>query len=312
MTPQSAILPEQHRHALFIMLRRRLGRRADAQLARYLAGLPARSRDMLASRPESRFASAIGVSADFWPELYGRERPQLLRAFPHIAGAIHPAPVTNADLFLHLRADEADVLHDFAAEMLEHVQEWLEPVEVMPAFRRHESRDLTGFVDGTENPAADERAAVALVGSDDPDWAGGSYLHIQRYVHRMEAWNKLPVLQQETIVGRTKQSDEELPDEDRPRTAHISRVVIENEAGDELEILRLSMPYGVPGGDRGLYFVSYCHTPLHFERMLERMVSPGDDGRVDHLLNFSRAVTGAAFFVPSIERIEHLASQMSQ
>ncbi|WP_028456133.1 Dyp-type peroxidase [Chitinilyticum litopenaei] len=307
MTPQSAILPAASSHAIFLLLRRRLGRRADSKLAAYLSGIPAASKALHEMQPDTHLMSAIGFSADFWPELFGRERPAELRAFPHIPGAIHPAPVTIADLFLHLRAERADVLHDFASNFLDDVKDWLEPVEVTAAFRRREGRDLTGFVDGTENPELAERAGVALVGDADPAWAGGSYVHIQRYVHRMEAWNKLPVLQQEAIIGRTKASDEELPDDDRPRTAHISRVVIE-EHGAELELLRQSLPYGVPGGDRGLYFVSYCRTPRHFEKMLARMVAPTDDGRVDHLLNFSRAVTGGAFFVPSIERLQALAA----
>ncbi|MBE9607936.1 Dyp-type peroxidase [Chitinilyticum piscinae] len=307
MTPQTAILPAASSHALFLLLRRRLGRRIDGQLAKYIAGFHSQLMEFNKSQPDTPVLAAIGIGAECWAELFGRERPAELRAFPHIAGAIHPAPITNADLIVHLRGEQADLLHDVASDFLDAVRDWLEPVEVTAAFRRREGRDLTGFVDGTENPEDDERATVALVSEQDPDWAAGSYLHIQRYVHRMESWNKLPVLQQEAIIGRTKHSDEELPDDDRPRTAHISRVVIEDENGEELALLRQSLPYGTPGGDRGLYFASYCHTPRHFEKMLTRMVAPTDDGRVDHLLNFSRAVTGAAFFVPSIEKLTSLA-----
>ncbi|MFC7419035.1 Dyp-type peroxidase [Iodobacter arcticus] len=302
MTPQSGILPPANGHALFTLFRRRLGRRADARLKALLASVS--DRIQLLQAEDSRASVVLAFGPHVWPELY-QSKPELLRDFPSISGAIHPAPASDVDVLLHLRGERYDLLHEFADQLSAEMAEWLDVIETVHGFRYRDMRDLTGFVDGTENPEGDERAEVALV--SDGDWAGGSYIHLQRYVHRMEQWKKLPVRQQEAVMGRTKETNEELPDEDRPHTAHISRVIIE-ENGEELAMLRHSMPYGAPGGEKGLYFISYCKTPSVFEKMLTRMVAPTSDGRVDHLLNFTRAVTGAAFFAPSIEQLKQLQS----
>ncbi|BCL76730.1 deferrochelatase/peroxidase YfeX [Jeongeupia sp. HS-3] len=296
-TPQSGILPLASSHAVFILLRRRLGRRIDAKSRECLAMLQTRlaAQDCL---------GVVAIGAETFGDVFEGTRPSELRAFPRIPGAVHAAPVSDADVLLHLRGEHLDRLFDLADACVHALADWLEPVENIAGFRRSQGRDMTGFIDGTENPDSDERPAVALVAEG--EWAGGSYIHTQRYVHRLESWRKLPVKQQEAVIGRTKETDEELDDDDKPATAHISRVVIE-EDGEELAMLRHSLPYGTPGGERGLYFASYCHTPQVFEKMLARMISPTSDGRVDHLLNYSRAVSGGAFFAPSIEKLATLA-----
>ncbi|WP_169307243.1 Dyp-type peroxidase [Chitiniphilus eburneus] len=304
--PQSGILPAASAHGLFVMLRRRLGRRIDDALRSMLAAIPDRIDNVALEAPETLTLGVVGIGANTWADLFGEARPQWLRGFPRISGAIHPAPSTDVDLLLHLRGERCDLLYELGERLVVDLAEWFDPVETTACFRYREGRDLTGFVEGTENPVGDERATVALVGEEDAAWAGGSYVHIQRYVHRMNEWQKLPVKQQEAVIGRTKESDEELSDDDKPLTAHVRRVEIEQD-GEELEILRQSMPYGTPGGEKGLLFASYCKTPVNFEKMLARMVSPTADGRVDHLLNYTRAVSGAAFFVPSREALASLA-----
>lgn len=305
-TPQNGILPEANQNALFLLFRRRIGRRASAKLKTFLASLPERAAHLASEDPNAHFSAVIAFGPTIWGELW-ESRPSGLHPFPRIPGAVHPAPSTDADVLLHLRADRYDYLHEFADKIVAEFGEWLDLLEVVHGFRYQDGRDLTGFVDGSGNPAGEERAVVALVGKDDPDWDGGSYVHVQRYVHRMEEWNKLPVKQQEAIIGRTKQSNVEFSKDDRPLTSHMHRVNIEKN-GHELQLLRHSMPYGIPGGERGIYFCSYCSTPENFEKMLSRMVAPTHDGRVDHLLNFTRAVSGAAFFAPSVEKLKRLAA----
>lgn len=303
---QSVILAAKTEHALFITFRRRIGRRASAKIKHVLADIPIRSKNLQESGPESGFCSAIGFGARIWHELWGEQQPKELRPFPSIPGAIHPAPTTEADLILHLRANRYDFLHEFANRVVTEFAEWLEVVESVHCFDYHKGRDLTGFREGAGNPADDDKPAIALVGSEDPEWAGGSYLHIQRYVHNLEQWERLPVKQQETVIGRSKFDDIEIDIEDRAKTAHLSRVKI-CDHGHDLHILRQSMPYGSPGGEQGMMFCCYCRTPVHFEKMLTRMVAPTSDGRVDLLLNFTRAVTGTAFFVPSVGRLHEFA-----
>lgn len=305
-TPQSGILPESNQNALFLLFRRRIGRRASPRLKTLLAGLSERAAQLANTDPAARFSAVIAFGPTIWNELW-EEKPEALHPFPRIPGAVHPVPSIEADVMLHLRCERYDYLHEFADKLVMEFGEWLDLLEVVHGFRYQNGRDLTGFVDGTGNPGGQDRSEVALVGKEDSEWAGGSYVHVQRYVHRMEEWNKLPVKQQEAIIGRSKQSNVEFAKDDRPLTSHMHRVNIEHN-GQELQLLRHSMPYGIPGGERGMYFCSYCRTPTHFEKMLSRMVSPSFDGRVDHLLNFTRAVSGAAFFAPSIEKLKQLAA----
>ena len=167
-------------------------------------------------------------------------------------------------------------------------------------FRHLGNRDLTGFVDGSENPEGDDRAEVALV-KDGPH-EGGSFVSLQRYVHDLRRWDALSLGDQEAAVGRTKDTDEEIAV--KAPSAHIARVVIE-EDGAELEILRHSMPYGTTS-ENGLYFVAYGASPAPFRKMLERMVLSAGDGHHDRLLDFTRAVTGCAFFAPSADWLRAL------
>jgi len=168
-------------------------------------------------------------------------------------------------------------------------------VEDINGFRYMDSRDLTGFVDGTENPADEHRAEVALVGGSDSEFSGGSYVHCQRYVHQLKQWESLPVSDQEVIIGRTKEDNIEFGASEKAPTAHVKKVNLKDDQGRSMEILRHSLPYG-GAKESGLFFISYCKTAAHFERMLESMVRPDENGNYDHLMNFSTPVTGTAFF----------------
>jgi putative iron-dependent peroxidase len=176
--------------------------------------------------------------------------------------------------------------------------------EEIHGFRYRDSRDLTGFIDGTENPKGKARAVAALIGEEDRPFAGGSYVAVQRYVHDLERWRRLDDREQEQIIGRTKRGSIELPKAKKPETAHISRVVIERD-GAELQILRQSYPWGEVQ-EAGLYFAAYTKSLDVFDSMLARMMGTTGDGLHDRLMEFSRAVTGATFFVPSLETLSSL------
>jgi len=184
----------------------------------------------------------------------------------------------------------------------------LQPVatvsEEMHGFRYLDSRDLTGFIDGTENPKGKDRAAAALIGAEDRQFAGGSYMAVQRYVHDLDRWRRLDDREQERIIGRTKRKSIELLKSRKPDTAHVSRVVIKRD-GEELQILRQSYPWGTVR-EAGLYFVAYTKSLDIFDLILARMMGASDDGRHDRLMEFSRAVTGATFFAPSLETLASL------
>jgi putative iron-dependent peroxidase len=245
----------------------------------------------------------VAVGSDCWDRLYpDKGRPSGLRPFlAHTEGS-RQAPATEGDLLFHIRSERRDLNYLLARKIMAEFAGSITIVEEVDGFRYLENRDLTGFVDGTENPEGDERADVALVPQDDPDFTAGSYVNMQRYIHDLATWERLSAHEQEGVIGRTKVDDVELADGVKPPTAHISRVVIEQD-GEELEILRHSMPYGNVR-EAGLLFIAYARTPDNFDRMLDRMIHTDADGHYDHLLDYTRAVTGCAFFAPSMEFLE--------
>jgi putative iron-dependent peroxidase len=304
--PQSGILPEANSHALFLRLAlNHAVPNALQRVRRVCAAFPAISDQVAELDASAALGSVLGIGPGAWSLLFPGHAPEQLRLFRAREDGAHQAPSTPADLMLHVRSERADLNYELARRLRRELAECVSTLDEVAGFRYLDSRDLTGFVDGTENPEGDERAEVALVGGEDPDFAGGSYVLMQRYVHNLEHWEKLNVHEQEIVIGRTKPDDTELPKGLKPDSAHISRVVIE-EDGEELEILRHSMPYG--GADEaGLQFIAYCSTPDTFDRMLDRMFLSDEDGVYDHLMDYTRAVSGNFFFAPSRDFLAGLA-----
>jgi putative iron-dependent peroxidase len=174
-------------------------------------------------------------------------------------------------------------------------------------FAYFDQRDVIGFVDGTENPAGAPAVDATLVGDEDPRFAGGSYVIVQKYLHDLARWDTIPVEEQERMVGRTKLANLELPDGEKPPYAHNALTKIEVD-GVEVKILRDNMPFGTPGhGEHGTYFIGYARTPKVTEQMLRNMFVGRPEGNYDRLLDVSTAVTGAAFFVPPASMLEAMA-----
>ena len=170
------------------------------------------------------------------------------------------------------------------------------------------------WVSSTERriPGARRRADAVLVGDEDADFAGGSYVIVQKYLHDLGAWNALSTEAQERIIGRTKLSDIELDDSVKPTSAHNALTTIV-EDGKEIKILRDNMPFGRPGhGEFGTYFIGYSRSPRTIEQMLENMFIGRPPGNYDRLLDFSRAVTGNLFFVPSATFLENVTEDQTQ
>lgn len=302
--PQSAILPETGSFGLFMTL---LVKPGTGQAVRSVGGLlEAIAADVAKVSGLPAPMVALGIGAQCWDEVTGRPKPKHLGQFKLVRDGVRAAPSTPADLFFHIHSDHHDANLALAREVRKALGDTVTLVEEVHGFKHLGGRDLTGFVDGTENPKGDERAPVALVAEDEPGLEGGSYVNVQRYVHNLDAWEKLPVPEQEAVIGRTKADDQELPPETKPKTAHIARVNIE-ENGQELKIVRHSMPYGTTA-EAGLYFVAYGKTPENFEKMLSRMMMAERHGEHDHLMRFTRAVTGCQFFVPSVDFLEDIAT----
>lgn len=301
--PQTAICPDTGAFGLFLTLTLRNGR--GDTVAKVLAQVPDLTLDLAAQMGEPALYSAVGIGAVAWPQLYKITPPPGLVPFLELRSGSRLAPSTPADLFIHVHSPRHDANFALAHAIMTRLSGLVELVEEVHGFKHMGGRDLTGFVDGTENPKGVERAEVGLVSEELPDFIGGSFVSIQRYVHNFSRWDAIPVVEQEGVIGRTKADDLELDVGVKPKTAHIARVVVE-ENGTELEILRHSMPYGTTS-EAGLYFVAYARSPHPFRTMLESMVLGDAEGHYDRLLDFTRAVTGAAFFAPSVDMLKSLS-----
>src|SRR5271155_217976 len=245
--------------------------------------------------------------SDAWDRLFGRPRPAELHPFREFRAGNRHAPATPGDLLFHIRAQRMDICFELATQIMERIGDAVSLADEVQGFRYFEDRDLIGFVDGTENPRGTLALESALVGEEDAPFAGGSYVLVQKYFHDMKAWNVLSTEAQEGIIGRRKLSDIELDDAVKPTSAHSALTVIE-ENGKEVKILRDNMPFGQPGrGEFGTYFIGYCRTPRITELMLENMFIGRPPGNYDRLLDFSRAVTGTLFFVPSATFLESVS-----
>lgn len=248
---------------------------------------------------EGMFSGVIAIGASFWQELYPDDTPLGLKPFPAMGQDDRYMPASPMDLFIQLRSDRQDVNYIASRRILTLFGETIELIEQVPCFRYLDGRDLTGFVDGTENPKGRKRREIALL-ADAGKFTAGSFVHVQRYRHHLNRWDKLPTQEQELIIGRTKMDDKEFSPEEMPLTAHVKRSNVKNAEGKTRELMRQSMPYG-DLSHQGLLFISYCADPDAFSAILANMVVGNDDGDYDHLLNYTTAETGAAFFAPSVD-----------
>lgn len=302
--PQSGILPEASPHALFMTLDIRPGDEHLSAARALLKAAPALSDALASDNPDGALVSAVGVGSNAWTAITGRANPQALRDFQARGDGLRKAPATPTDIMLHIRSLRPDLNFELARRILATAPGSVVVRDETNGFRYFDARDLTGFVDGTENPEGDERGEVALVGDEDPEFIGGSHVILQRYVHDLDRWQRLTQEAQENVIGRTRDTDEELDDAVRPDSAHISRVVIE-EDGEELEILRHSLPWG-GSTEAGLVFIAYSRDAGIFDRMLDRMFAMSGDGVHDNLMDYTQAMTGGYFFVPSLDLIDSL------
>jgi len=294
------------RSALFLVAT--IGAGADAEGAvRGLCGdLAALVRSVGIRAPEGELSCIMGIGAGAWDRLFGAPKPAELHPFREIRG-VHHAPATPGDLLFHIRAADMDLCFELATHVMTRLASAVSVVDEVHGFKYFDSRNLLGFVDGTENPVAQAAADATLIGDEDAAFAGGSYVIVQKYLHDLAKWNALPVEVQEKIIGRTKLSDIELDDAVKPTSAHNALTTLE-EGGQELKILRDNMPFGEIGkGEFGTYFIGYARSPSRIEQMLENMFVGKPPGNYDRLLDVSRAVTGSLFFVPSSDFLEGAA-----
>jgi putative iron-dependent peroxidase len=245
----------------------------------------------------------VAFGADAWREVAPADAPESLQPFGGVEADEGPGvPATQHDAWMWISGASPDAIVDHARAATRAVADVALLVAEQPGFTYHEGRDLTGFVDGTANPPLLRAADVALVGPGEPG-EGGSHVIAIRWVHDLDAFERLPVEEQQRVFGRTKVDSEELPD--KPPTAHIARAEIDA-GGEELEIFRRSVPYGTVD-EHGLYFVAFSREPTRYLTMLRRMFGTSGDGLRDRLTAFSRPVSAGLYFAPSLNALRRLA-----
>ncbi|HEY1757401.1 MAG TPA: Dyp-type peroxidase [Bryobacteraceae bacterium] len=241
----------------------------------------------------------MGIGSDAWDRLFGLPRPAELHSFQEILSGPRHAVSTPGDLIFHIRAKRMDLCFELAMQIMARLNGAVRTADEVQGFRYFDERDVLGFVDGTENPTGNVAADAVFIGGEDPAFAGGSYVIVQKYLHNLEAWNDLSTEAQEKIIGRSKVSDIELDESVKPSCAHNALTVIEKN-GKEVKILRDNMPFGSPGrGEFGTYFIGYSRSPSTIEEMLENMFIGRPPGNYDRILDFSTPVTGNLFFIPT-------------
>ena len=257
----------------------------------------------------AQFACTVGIGAKVWDRVTGLPRPSELHSFLELKGAKHTAVSTPGDLLFHIRSERRDLCFEFERHLLDLLGDSIKVVDVTVGFRYFGVRDLLGFVDGTANPVGQGVPASTLVTVEDDGHAvGGSYVVVQKYVHDMAAWKKLPTEAQEAIIGRSKWDNIELDDATKgTQASHKTLATIEDEHGVEHDILRDNMPFGNPGsGEFGTYFIGYSRNLWVIEKMLQRMFIGSPPGLHDRLLDYSKPLTGCTFFAPSASLLSGL------
>ncbi|WP_230197070.1 Dyp-type peroxidase [Streptomyces coriariae] len=254
------------------------------------------------AHPDGLLSCVTGIGSHAWDRLFAGERPASLHPFEELRGPRHRAVATPGDLLFHIRAARQDLCFALATEIMTRLRGAVTVRDEVHGFQYFDERDLLGFVDGTENPTGARAQDAALVGEEDPRFAGGSYVMVQKYLHDLDAWEALPVEAQERVIGRRKLSDVELAEGVKPADSHVVLTTVTDAEGTEQEILRDNMPFGTVGAEEfGTYFIGYARDPRVTETMLERMFLGTDTAAHDRILDFSTAVTGTLFFTPSAD-----------
>jgi putative iron-dependent peroxidase len=246
----------------------------------------------------------LAFGADLWRAIAPRDIPIGLGPFPPLGPPDgRPSPAAQHDLWLWINGSSHDVVFEHTRAAAGAIESVAALASEQVAFVHRDSRDLTGFIDGTANPSLLEAPMVALVPDGQPG-AGGSHVLAMRFVHDLDAFERLSVADQERVIGRTKADSRELDDDAKPPTAHIARVEIEDDQGVELPIYRRSVPYGTVA-EHGLYFVAFSADRTRFDRMLKRMIG-AEDGLRDGLTEFSHPVSAAYYYAPPLSLLADL------
>ncbi len=252
----------------------------------------------------------VNLVAGFRPSLWRRVAPQEMPAgvtdFEQEVRGVdgYTMPATQHDLWLWVAGHAYDKVFDVTKEAVQALAPLATLALEVAGWTYREDRDLTGFIDGTENPSLSEAPEVVLIPDGSPG-AGGSVVLVQKWTHDAAAFEALPIAEQEKVIGRTKDTSVELTEEVSGPTSHVSRTTIE-ENGVEQHIFRRNTPFGT-ATEHGTMFIGFSSDQQRLVRMLARMAG-AEDGIRDALTRYTTAVSGAYYFIPSVEALRRFAS----
>ncbi len=254
--------------------------------------------------PDAQTSCVAGIGSHAWDRLFpGAPKPKGLHPFIALDGGAHVAPSTPGDLVLHVRGKRFDMCFELGDKLLERLGGLVDVADRLQGFRYVDERDLLGFVDGTESPSGEEAWQTVTITGDEP-FDGGSYLITQRYLHDLTSWNALTVEQQDTAIDRHKLDDIEIPDAKKASNSHVALNSINAPDGTQLTIVRENMPFGTVGETYGTYVIGSASDPAVTERMLHNMFIGHPVGDHDRILDFSTAVTGSLFYIPTVDFLD--------
>ena len=243
----------------------------------------------------------VGLRPSLWA------RTGLENAYGDVADFLEPVvgpdgftmPATQRDVWLWISGAAQDVVFDVATCALQSLAPLASAVAEVTGWPYRRLRDLTGFIDGTENPSLGQAPVIVVVPDGEPG-AGSTVVLVQQWAHQTAGWQALGSEAQERVIGRTKDESIELDEAAMPPDSHVARTVVE-ENGKELKIFRRNMPYG-GATDHGTMFVGFCARQRVLQLMLERMAGVGDGIR-DALTRYATPLTGAYYIVPSVDTL---------
>ena len=241
----------------------------------------------------------IGFRPELWRKMMPNDTPADIEGFNKnlegVEGFVMPA--TQHDALVWMSGSAYDVVFDMARTVIQDLAGKATLKEETSSWSYRHDRDLTGFIDGSENPTLLDAPAYALL-PDSVAGAGGSVLLLQKWKHKTEEWEALPAAKQEQVMGRTKAESIEL--ENKPADSHVARTD-QDKFG---HIFRRNMPYGNVE-DHGTVFVGFSAEQQRLTKMLDSMAGLVDGTR-DALTRYTEPLTGAYYFVPSVESMREL------
>ncbi|OHV41385.1 MULTISPECIES: Dyp-type peroxidase [Pseudofrankia] len=253
----------------------------------------------------------VNLVVGFRPELWAQVAPDGLPAGvtgfnePIVGADGFEMPATQHDALLWIAGANRTAVYTNGLDVISALDGVATVATEVGGWVYAHDRDLTGFIDGTENPSMLAAPGVAIV--PDGPGAGGSVLLFQKWTHDTASFAAIGVTEQEKVIGRTKADSVELDESVMPATSHVSRTVVE-EDGEELKIFRRNTAYGTVT-DHGTMFVGFAAEQRILDLMLRRMAGATEDGLRDALTRFTTPVSGAYYFIPAVPALSGFAPE---